>query len=474
MKTDKIYLFLLIAVFSIQAISCNRMLDIAPENKLTREKFWQKKEDAVSAIIGTYSTLRSNQEAFLYWGEVRGELLNSIPGKGAGTDKESIDVFLIQPSNVMNKYTNFYKVINQANLVIKNIPGIVAKDPSFSTENANQIMGEAYFLRAFTYFWLARTFKEVPLILEPSESDGQNYNVIKSPFEVIMTQVLADIKLAENSLPVAYDSDVQTKGRATRYAAYAFEADVDLWLGKNQEAIAACDMVINSKQFALLTPTNLGNLFTPGNTGESIWELQYNNSLNQTHSLYTWFNNKPYFSGNPVFSLFDDPVDARIVTSITPGGSVQKYNISTNDAHWIFYRYADVILMKAEALAHLVPDNVANLSLTVKEINKIRSRAGIALIPVISNTQQADEFLLDERGRELCFEGKRWFDLVRFASRNNFAGKDMLISRIVSAVNGVDQLVIRTRVDNPESWYLPLHVDALSSNSLLVQNPYYQ
>ena len=91
-----------------------------------------------------------------------------------------------------------------------------------------------------------------------------------------------------------------------------------------------------------------------------------------------------------------------------------------------------------------------------------------------STTYEMDNILLDERGREFLGEGKRWFELVRFGSRDNFADKNLLIDRVVNAFSGVVQLVIAPRVSNPESWYLPLNADALSANHNLIQNPYYQ
>jgi hypothetical protein len=85
-----------------------------------------------------------------------------------------------------------------------------------------------------------------------------------------------------------------------------------------------------------------------------------------------------------------------------------------------------------------------------------------------------DDILLDERGREFIGEGKRWFDLMRFASRDNYLHKEFLIDRVLNSFSGVNQLIIAPRVKDPQSWYLPLNADALAANPKLVQNPYYQ
>lgn len=474
MKMSKLYKFILAVVVVVTTVSCDDYLTISPDNSLTKAEFWKTKADATSSIVGVYATLRTNQEYFLYWGEVRGDMLKSNAGKGAGVDKEAFDVFIVNPSNSMTKYTTMYSVINGANQVLKFVPGIVDIDKSFTQTDCNQILGEAYFLRAYSYFWLARTFKEVPLTLVPSENDVQDYNLKKSTQQELFEQIYSDVKLAEQYLPRIYSTLSQTKGRATRYAAFALEADLDLWMGNYQEAIYACDSVTHSKQYSLLTTSALGNLYYPGNTVESIWEFQYLNSLNQKHSLRSWFNSSVYFSATLTDDLFESK-DSRKALAVSNSYNVMKYNVTTDDAHWMLYRLADIVLMKAEALAHLDSnDNATNIAAAVVELNKLRSRANIELLPGLSNTTAVDEAVLDERGRELCYEGKRWFDLVRIASRNNNANKTMLTSRVLSSFDGVEQQVINLRIYNPESWYLPLNSDAINNNTLLIQNPYYK
>jgi len=474
MKKNRLYHFILSAFVLFLTTSCEEFLTISPDNSLTKDEFWKTKSDATAAIVGVYSTMRNNLEYFLYWGEVRGDLLRSNAGKGAGVDKEAFDVFIVNPSNTMTKYTAMYSVINGANQVIKNIPAIEANDKSFTRTEANRVMGEALFLRAYTYFWLARSFKEVPLTLDPSESDAQNYNLPKSTQQQLFDQIYADVKLAEQYLPASYSTPGETRGRATKYAAFALEADLDLWMGKYQEAISACDSIINPKQYALLTQSNLGNLFYPGNTVESIWEFQYLNSLNQKHSLRAWFNSSVYFTAALTDDLFETK-DVRKSNAVSNAYNVLKYNVTTDDAHWINYRYADVLLMKAEALTHLdAAGNQTNFNAAIVEINKVRARAGVEPLVGLTSIAELDEAILDERGRELCFEGKRWFDLVRIASRDNNSGKSMLISRVLSSFDGIDQQIVSLRISNPESWYLPLNSDAINNNTSLVQNPYYK
>lgn len=515
--------YILLTATVVICMSCAKLLDVPPQGKLTLDQFWKSKEQATAAIAGVYSNLGSTNsdfaggnlsanamspiESYIYWGEIRGELMKSNQGK-LPTDqvpKENIDNFIVTPNDVTTKYTGFYKIINEANQAIKNIPNVQKKDPLFTDMDRDQLMGEAYFLRAFAYFWLVRTFKEIPLILQPSESDNQDYNIPKSSSDTIFSQIVKDLELAKNTLPEWYDINNYAHCRATKYTAMTVLADAYLWmaaLDKNgtlkdayyQKAIDNCDAIINSGRYFMVHGSTLGTVFSSGGTTESIFETYSNSTLNnQVNNLRDWFNSTQYYSVTPnVVSLFSSIPDYRGGVGVPtgpfpPAGSVfsfsassyqlLKYSKSTKDAIWNFYRYSEVLLMKAEALTHLYTDDPAKLQNASDLINQVRYRAyGVLNYPKVtaSSTLEMDDILLDERGREFIGEGKRWFDLLRFASRNNFSNPGLLIERIVQSYQGVDQLLIRPRINNPDSWYLPLNADAISSNSKLVQNPYYE
>lgn len=518
------YTYILLIAIALGFNSCNGLLDVPPQGKLTFEQFWQSNEQAVAAIAGIYSNLGSSYhdlkngnmsataispvESYIYWGELRGELLSVNPGKFSSdqTSKENVDNMNAASIDVTTKYTAFYKIINNANQAIKYIPGIKLKDPAFSQRMEDELMGEACFLRAYAYFWLARTFKEVPLVLEPSESDGQDYNVPKSTVADLYKQITADLETAKTKLPVWYDNQQYCRCRATKYTAMTVLADVYLTMaavlqdeagkaGWYDQAIKNCDEIIASRKYNLVPGVEYGNIFRTGNTEESIFETYSNSKVNnQVNNLLDWFNNKGYFwastSADEQFS-FEELADYRgpnppkgpypaagTITGYNPSSRyVYKYMVATKDARWIFYRYPEVLLMKAEALAHRYPDDPARLAEASELVNRIRQRAyGIMDYPKVeaTTTYAMDHIILDERGKEFIGEGKRWFELVRFASRDNYAAKELLKDRVINSFSGVDQLVIAPRVNNPESWYLPLNADALSSNINLIQNPYYQ
>jgi hypothetical protein len=151
------------------------------------------------------------------------------------------------------------------------------------------------------------------------------------------------------------------------------------------------------------------------------------------------------------------------------GSSTNARDGNSWDAHYIFYRYADIILMEAEALNRLNRSRDAAQMLLV-----IRQRAGYTQTSLTySSVEDLEDQILDERGRELAFEGKRWFDLVRIAKRRN--DYTVIAKRLADfwALPN-EQSVWYAKVSDPMSWYMPIYYTELTSNVNLVQNPFYK
>jgi hypothetical protein len=523
-KVNKIF-YTLAVTFMIGGVSCNKLLDISPPGKLTFEDFWKTKEQATAFIAGLYSNIGSTAydfktgqkdfadnaispvESYIFWGELRGELLSVNPGKIPSSQirKEAIDNLSPTPGDVSTKYTQFYRIVNNANQAIKYLPEVKKTDVLFMENDEANLSGEAYFIRAFVYFWLVRTFKEIPLVLEPSETDEQNYDLPKSSMDDIYNQIVSDLELAKKNLPDSYAIKDYIRCRATKTAASTVLADVYLWRASlslttseanayYDKAISNCDEVIQKPGYVLIHGSNYQSMFYMGNAEETILQTFANSTLNnQNNNLKYWFNSRGYFlvtsAADELFNSvgFPDyrsttppagpnPPAGAVTTYIPSSRYIGKYNSSTPDARWIYYRYAEVLLMKAEALSHRYPDDAEQLNNAGELVNEIRKRAfGIENYPKVTagSTYDMDLAILDERGREFLGEGKRWFELMRFASRNNFEHRELLVDRVLNAVSGVEKMILAPRINNPESWYLPLNADDLSANPNLVQNPYY-
>jgi hypothetical protein len=144
-------------------------------------------------------------------------------------------------------------------------------------------------------------------------------------------------------------------------------------------------------------------------------------------------------------------------------------NTSTS-ANFIIYRLADVYLMAAEAYSQKESPDFAK---ALEYLNAIRERSNMALYAQFSSAQQFEDAILLERAKELAFEGKRWFDLLRMGRRNNFARKDKLIEILIQNVPSTQKLVLKSRLSDPNGWYMPIHITEIERNKNLVQNPYY-
>jgi starch-binding outer membrane protein, SusD/RagB family len=143
-----------------------------------------------------------------------------------------------------------------------------------------------------------------------------------------------------------------------------------------------------------------------------------------------------------------------------------------DDANFIIYRLADVMLLRAEALAHL---GEAEKNEAAALINTVRKRAGLDSLDFINETTPVDVFvqiILKERAMELAMEGKRWFDLVRNATNEN--DPEILLSRVVTSRSVANRAQVRSRLVDTRAWYLPITRTELALNPNLVQNPYYQ
>jgi starch-binding outer membrane protein, SusD/RagB family len=156
-------------------------------------------------------------------------------------------------------------------------------------------------------------------------------------------------------------------------------------------------------------------------------------------------------------------------SGIDETGSASKKRIAGQfDPNFIYYRYAEVLLMKAEAKAELGDFTTAN-----SLVQQIAERAGLTYTP--TNTLAAfRSSLLEERGREFSVEGKRWFDLLRVGKRNHFENKQVLIDIMLSKAGDAKELAImKTKVLDSMSYYLPIYEDEIKYNRNLVQNPFY-
>ena len=460
--------------------SCQDYLTVAPENDLIKEKFWTKTEDVNSALAASYNALRKASLPSLVFGEVRADLVQFTGGSFA--NYAQIGASNISPTNPVVNWKDYYAAINLANTLMFYDDEVFAKDKTFTKEMMDAIEAEALFIRSLSYFYLVRLWKDVPLVLDASVSDTTNLYIEKSPENVVINQIISDLLKAQD---MAYTTKFQESayfyGRANKYSIMALLADVYLWSEQYQKCYEYCDLIINSGLYALEETETFFNIYYPGNSPvESIIELQYNDALdNQENPLY--------YELVPVSGSGAAQINVKNLTQLMQREDLRhfygqeaiwKYRgkdalglvnraQTERDANWNIYRFADIMLMKAEAAIELDKFEEAN-----NLIRETMLRAGMPYEDIFSKPDLR-QALLDEKGREFLFEGKRWFDLLRAAKRNKFQQKDIIINMILAGADIKQQAVLRTKVYDTLSYYLPIAERELIYNHNLVQNPYY-
>jgi len=292
--------YLILLVFAVMlTTSCNKWLDLKPQDGIIRQNFWKTKEDVKSAVIGMYSSLLGNTAQTLFmWGELRGDMV--ISTLKTSTDQLNIMNDNITSANGLTSWAVIYQTINYCNTVIAFAPQVLTTDKTFTQDALNGYLGEAYALRALMYFDLLRTFGEVPLQLTATSSDAQLKMIAKSSKADVAAQIIKDLTFAETNTVLTYNDPNQDKGRITRYTVNAIQADVYLWQEDYANCLVACNKVINSGKFGLIIGKKddgtlnsqwFNTVFYNGNSNESIFEFQFDSQI--TNTFYNLLINQP-------------------------------------------------------------------------------------------------------------------------------------------------------------------------------------
>jgi hypothetical protein len=484
----KIKYFLLTLMLLIQ-VSCNSWMELIPPEGLIKEEFWKTKEDVEAVLMAAYESLSVMDRSLFLYGELRGDLLKG--GLTQSSEEQNIMENNIYPDNSFCNWANFYKVINYCNEVIKNAPLVQKIDNTFTDFHKQGYMAEAYFLRSLCYFYLVRIYHEVPLMLDPTDSDNTDVYLPKSTEEEVLTQIVNDLNENRAFAPSgSFITVAANKGRASKAAYDALLADIALWRFKYDEVLSHVEKIEAVEDLLLMPGAKWFEIFYPGNSLESIFEFQYDGNIDQPNGTYdlTQQNSLQYSSSQKAIEMFAYEFTNELVrgedVSITkisennfiiwkyvgqaPDGKTVRSGTDRYSCNWIVYRLADVLLMKAEALSQLGRYNEA-----LQIINEIRERANIATRSIAFNAVAFEDAVLEERALEFAYEGKRWFDLLRMGRRNNYARKNKLIEVMVSNASSTQKRVLAAKLTNPLGWYLPIYNSEIERNIKLVQNPYY-
>ncbi len=407
---------------AVALAGCSSVLDVPPTSSIASDVAIVDAVGAHAALTGSYSALQS---AGLYghtivdWTEV---LSDNAQHTGTFDNYADADANRLRADNgsVASIWNAAYNGINRANEILQKVPNV----PGLDAAEMNEILGESHFLRALQYHDLVKLWGDVPLRLEPVKSAADAGTITRSTSAVVYTQILADLTKAEQLITAGR---TQTR-QASRGAAFALESRVKLyqqdWAGA--EAAAA---TVEGMGYSLAP--NFSDLFdaTGNNTPEDIFRITFTPTQSNSVGFYFLpkplggrYEDAPTTGPNGIIAAFDPasggsyanyrPTDKRGIWSISRSGTktyAAKLRNPAGDEDIHVLRLGEVILIRAEALAHLnrLPEAVA-------EYNRLRVRAGLAADPVVGLTQDGVlAAIARERRLELAFEGDRWPDLVR-------------------------------------------------------------
>ena len=425
------------------------------------------------------------------WGELRADMI-AVTQTADINQSDVVSVNTVSTNPITN-WMLLYRTINYCNTVIDFAPAVINEDPTFNQAQLDAYLAEAYGLRSLMYFYLVRSFGDVPLKLKSTSSDSEIEQLPKNTKEEVLNQIVKDLEIAERGAVTTYGNRASDKGRFTKYTINALQADVYLWMEKYNECITACDKIINSGNFGLIAGNSawFNTLYYNGNSNEGIFEFQFDQQiLNPFYNMFIagardfvaqprvmeemymidFLNdqNKDIRGDGAAVRITDNAIWKLVAFDFnTARSAAESY------AHWFVYRYADVLLMKAEALAYT---NRGEEALAIVQTIRDRAHAidATAENPDTTDPNAVGDYILAERAREFSFEGKRWYDILRFSKKNNYERISLLLNMVAKTVPGDRQQTAINIYKDFNSHYFPIYFYELQTNKTLVQNPFYQ
>lgn len=436
---------ILIILTALIYTSCEDMLIESPKS-LAVETFYNTTDEIESALYAIYDPMKSTEcfgglypalhEAMSDFSYGRGSY--AVVSEYQGLDNNNI-------TRVGQMWNQLYRTIRNANLVIKNTPDASKVDEIKKAE----FIGEARFLRAFTYFTLVRNWGGVPL---RDEKNMNELNLARSTPEEVYDLILDDLTYAELYLP----ESSPLPGRPSKWTAKTVLADVYLYCDKWENSRDKALEVINSGRYSLvpvLIADDFQKIFGPdvSSSAEEIFALKYiaEDNLGFLYPLFLHHPGAGYHGGGGYYALYTDFVDNPLMAEwdeddLRRQFGYYKYDIglgpntllsrkfqapsattglnASND--YPLYRYADLLLMYAEAAnrASRSPNESA-----MECVNQVRRRAygfdpsapsAVDYKLQDFNYDTFTELIIKERGYETVFEAKRWLDLKRVGAKD--------------------------------------------------------
>jgi len=498
--------------FLLGLSACSDWLDLRPESEIVLDDFWRDESEVNQVLAAIYRSFTEYNvmERMLIWGELRSDNVVIGEGRNMPTSMSRLMSGDLTTNNAYASWGPMYTVINYCNTFLHYAPEVVERDENFTQADYNSLKAEVLTIRALAYFYLVRTFKEVPWIDAPSITDNQDYRIPKSSEDFILNKLLEDLIFAERNSRDEFETDLLTKTRITKSAVRSLMVDIYLWMENYEAAIEYADKVLADPKLELVEgPEVLYEVFFRNYSTESVFELHYERDIQENRVIYDFYGDysrrvaywafpRVLVTGDADYRIFN--VNAGTSTEsendLRQGDfllnqddffSVFKYVGSRREEiqedvfsytygngfpNWIVYRLSDVILMKAEALVQLnrLEEAMALVNMTYMRSNVKEGTEELDL-SFYNSQNEMSTLVLRERQRELMFEGKRWFDLMRLARREKSTSS--LVNYVLKKYQGGGG-GNNLKLSVMDALYMPIHIDEFNSNSALEQNPFYK
>lgn len=537
--------------------SCSDFLEIEPLNDIVLDKFWNEENDVENIVAGCYSGMQNRIliERMIVWGELRSDHLIGGTGVQDNINIQNILKENITANNVYTTWGEFYDIINRCNTVLHYAPLVAERDPNYTETELMATCAEVSAIRDLCYFYLIRTFRDVPYSTEPFLDELQQMAMPATKFDAVLDSLITDLENVRTYAVKTYPVSKKNYqcGRITQDAIHAMLAEMYLWKKDYANSVKYADMVIDSKTqryqneidnagsnssaykmfenypliYDSFTSGNYyGNayesIFGDGASRESILELIFadDNALLANHGLSFLYGNQKTSPGivkpadfittdvsDASYKVYRDKYDTRnyenlykmsasqygvakyvckngmVTVSSTEISNMSQYPSYPEEychANWILYRLTDVMLLKAEALVQMVEgdaksevnDSLLRAAYDIVSVINKRSNCATTYTPITyanySTKSQMENLVLEERARELMFEGKRWFDLVRRSLRD---GNTSYLVQQVTRKGSDNASVVQAKLAKMDAIFWPYNLEELKVNPYLVQNP---
>jgi len=505
----------LLVATTMLSVSCKDFLIEEPVNSTYSEAFWKSSRDLSSALAGNYALVRSvissgngSVPRYFIYGDAVAQYGFTLQYTGDGLEGIQTGDYTFQYNvESFGDWRGYYKAVTMSNIILNRVPKIdnaLLTDVANPEKFKNEIMGEAYFLRALTYFMMVRNWGDVPIVTEEYEDPIAAPELARSPKAEVMALIEADCKKAIELLDWNYTSQGDAKVTANKGSAQALLAHLYLWRATttdvttdqpNMQDVLAAETAIDAiTANGMYSQTDTANYYSTfiGKSKEGIFEIAIDDDLREgsnahianiflrtSHIQYYGTNSRAYvnqaylsdhfykFSSNGTKQIDDG--DARYRKNFTDlatdrptcikYSNVSYRNTAQNlDAYLnnniIIFRLSDMLLLKAEIALYK-----GNTLAAINIINSFRTRNGADPTALLPTTMSRDDVFYEyalERGKEMFLEGHLMYDLIRIRQYANF-------------VPWLSEARFKQ-----EGFYWPVSPDLFRNNNKLTQTTYWR